>query len=328
MPARALPCRFQRAPAQDSAGRDAALLVGFAPDGRPSPGLRALARCLADAGVSVHVCLAVTTDASVDPAALPSAATVATRENDSYDFGIWSAMLDAQPDLWSARNLIFLNDSVLIVNESRFASCLQEVLAHPADFVAMTENYRPEHHAQSFFFRLRGAALSAPGIRTFWREVPAGMGKAEVITTCEIPFLGVVKADPLLTTGFLFGYDRIFPGVTDIAPPRNNPTHHLWDRLLLKGMPFIKAELLHRNPLGVSKGHWRNAVAEAGGDIAMIERHLAEMKRVRGTPKRAPRPKSTGINWFLLSVLGPARFRQVRRWNRTRRKRRKAARRH
>jgi hypothetical protein len=62
-----------------------------------------------------------------------------------------------------------------------------------------------------------------------------------------------------------------------------NPTASLWRQLLLAGFPFIKAELLRKNPTAVPDvAHWRSVVADLpGADVAMIERDLQLKMRHR-----------------------------------------------
>ena len=55
-----------------------------------------------------------------------------------------------------------------------------------------------------------------------------------------------------------------------------NPTADLWRQLLLGGFPFIKVELLRKNPTAVPDvADWRSVVADlTGADVTMIERDL------------------------------------------------------
>ena len=91
----------------------------------------------------------------------------------------------------------------------------------------------------------------------------------------------------------LFGYDRITAGLTpgDLAAlgPRFaepdalsryplNPTHHLW-RLLVErfGFPYLKTELLLRNPNGVPGIRDWPALVDPTMH-ALIKAHLAQMQ--------------------------------------------------
>jgi hypothetical protein len=62
-----------------------------------------------------------------------------------------------------------------------------------------------------------------------------------------------------------------------------NPTSDLWRQLLLAGFPFLKVELLRKNPTNVPDvADWRSVAAEIpGADLAMIERDLQLQMRNR-----------------------------------------------
>jgi hypothetical protein len=66
-----------------------------------------------------------------------------------------------------------------------------------------------------------------------------------------------------------------------------NPTCELWRQLLLAGCPFLKVELLRKNPTDVPDiADWRSVVASLpGGDVGMIERDLQRQYWIRD---RAP----------------------------------------
>jgi len=64
-----------------------------------------------------------------------------------------------------------------------------------------------------------------------------------------------------------------------------NPTHHLWMALVRGlGFPFLKTELVRRNPGRLPRvGRWRELVGpDAPCDAGMIEAHLAGMDAAPG----------------------------------------------
>jgi hypothetical protein len=66
-----------------------------------------------------------------------------------------------------------------------------------------------------------------------------------------------------------------------------NPTCELWRHLLLAGFPFLKVELLRKNPTAVPDiADWRSVIAALPeGDVSMIERDLQLHPKMRN---RAP----------------------------------------
>lgn len=318
--------QFARAPsAKHTASRRAvSLLCGYAPDGRPSPALVALCQAMTRHGIDVHVCVAVNpTVESIDMNGLEEAATIALRQNDSYDFGVWSAQLAALPEIWGAERIIFANDSILLVNDKEFSVMMDKLHTDETEFIALTESHTPSYHTQSYFFQLRGAALSDWRIRGFWAGISPNLDKLAIINKYELGLIKAIQQNINLRTKVLFGYQRLFPGKGADQIIEGNMSHFLWERLLLNGMPFIKAELLHSNPLRLPLGHSRLALLDTGADFDMIDRHLREMDRTRSP---SPQKKETALNVMLKRALGKKRFQRLREWNRRRRSRRHAKR--
>lgn len=322
---------FVRAPTASLSGRAVALLCGYAPDGLPSPALLALCQALARNGVDTHVCLAVQSQVEqLAVAGLEDARTIAYRMNDSYDFGIWAAQLGALPGIWNAERIIFANDSIVLVNEAGFDDLISQMSRDRSELIALTESISPLPHAQSYFFQMRGGALNDWRIRSFWAGMPAAMSKLEVIDSCELQFAGLIDRNATFRRTIVFGLETIFPNCANEDWPTGNISHLLWERLLLKGMPFIKAELLHRNPMNLPINHWRHAVRSLGGDPDLADRHLKEMDRTRGVPPPPPpvapprpRPLKDMRNFVLGVILGKPRLERLRAWNRRRRAQRR-----
>ena len=107
-----------------------------------------------------------------------------------------------------------------------------------------------------------------------------------------------------------------------------NPTHHYWERLLIKGMPFIKAELLHANPMGMHIKHWPLVMSKLGGDVAIAENHISFMSQTRSKlliAKTTARPfKPSRLNCLLCLLVGRKTYMHIRAWNARRRAERKA----
>jgi hypothetical protein len=184
------------------------------------------------------------------------------RDNVGRDFGAWrdafAIALQSRP---SPRELLLANDSVL--GPIRPMAPVIAALRTGGDgLFGLTESRGGGPHLQSYALLARGdaavtdvaahLAVCRPS-RSKWRLVQMG----EIGLTRHMLERGHRVAA-------LFGYDRIIgelrpndllpfgprfaePGAVDRYPL--NPTHHLWRVLIERfGFPFLKTELVHRNP--------------------------------------------------------------------------------
>jgi SAM-dependent methyltransferase len=313
-------CKSVRGEPGSLKGKSVVLLCGYAPDGRPSPALLSLNRAFASHGLDVHICLAVSPfTETIETSGLEQATTVSMRHNDSFDFGIWASQLNALPEIWDAERIIFANDSVILVNDDAFSSMMDSLQNDESEFIALTESNSPCHHSQSYFFQIQGTALHDWRLRSFWAGVKSGLDKDAVINNYELTMMRTVQQNQNLRAKVLFGFQNLFPNGFADGTPVGNASHYLWERLLMKGMPFVKAELLHRNPMNLPLMHWRNVLEDIGADLEMVDRHLLELSRVRG----GYQPKRKTQHVVLGHLLGNVRFEQMRqKWNRRRLSRR------
>jgi SAM-dependent methyltransferase len=316
-----LAVRMIRPPTASLAAREAALLVGYAPDGVPSSALLQIAEGFAGDGLEHHVCLIVRDgNVEVDPSVVPGAASLSSRPNDSFDFGAWAAMLAGLPGAFEASRLVFANDSCVVANPSGFKNLLSRMAKETADLTALTESHDKVYHTQSYFFQMRGGLLADPMMVAFWRGIPQKASKEEIILSCECALHSLVMNSQGRSVAVLFGDKELFGDAADLTGMDFNPTHSFWERLLLRGFPFIKADLLYSNPHRLDIVHWPFAVKELGGDPQRIAQHLSEMSRARGAaatnlpakatnlPAKATNlpAKATRLGGLTLFLLGPA----------------------
>jgi hypothetical protein len=184
------------------------------------------------------------------------------RDNVGRDFGAWrdalAIVLQHRP---SPRELLLVNDSVL--GPIRPLAAVMAALRAGADgMFGLTENRGGGSHLQSYALLASGdAAVKDVAMhlaayqpsRSKWRLVQKG----EIGLTRHMLARGHRVAA-------LFGYDRLTGALRpeDLLPlgPRFaepdavdryplNPTHHLWRVLIERfGFPFLKTELVRRNP--------------------------------------------------------------------------------
>jgi lipopolysaccharide biosynthesis protein len=180
-----------------------------------------------------------------------------------------------------------------------------------ADLWGTTESWQYRYHLQSYFLLAGRRAMTSPAWQSFWRGVRQVSSKQWVVARYEV---GLTQK--LLKAGLrcqpLWSYNELLDRVIDLPVPEEtekkidpiehmrvianqrlrtaaanrtalNPTSDLWRQLLLAGFPFLKVELLRKNPTNVPDvADWRSVAAEIpGADLAMIERDLQLQMRNR-----------------------------------------------
>ena len=184
------------------------------------------------------------------------------RDNVGRDFGAWrDALAIVLRDRPSPRELLLANDSVLGPIRP-MAPVIAALRAGGDGLFGLTENRGGSPHLQSYALLARGGAAvkdvaahlaTCHPSRSKWRLVQKG----EIGLTRHMLARGHRVAA-------LFGYDRLTGALRpeDLLPlgPRFaepdavdryplNPTHHLWRVLIERfGFPFLKTELVRRNP--------------------------------------------------------------------------------
>lgn len=302
------------------AGRDICLFVSYAPDGIIRPATLDHIKALKANAIDVILCVAVEDiSAHVAEGAVPAEAeAILWRENGGFDFAVWAAVLALKPDLWSAKRLYMVNDSVIVI-EKALSSAIDQIRASSADFIGMTESIFHCHHAQSYFFVLQSSALKSAIIRRFWREVKTLATKEDVIKAYELTLLDHVKRDTRLQYEIMFSFEKLFPNSNPDDFSLLNPTHNLWERLIECGFPFIKIELIYRNPLLLNIDHLPEVAARHGANMASIQSYLVV----------APRPAPVELDYVkwpnVRRWIGEKRFHAIRDLLRARRLKRRAA---
>jgi lipopolysaccharide biosynthesis protein len=154
---------------------------------------------------------------------------------------------------------------------------------------------------QSFFLGFGAKALQSPAFTKFWRDVRPAPFKTFIIREYEIGLTQkMLKAG--LRCRAIWPYDALVNQVASAQmldelaraerlrlartdPIMLNPSADLWRQLLLGGFPFIKRELLRKNPSHVEDiGDWVTVLRdELGLDPEPV---LAELRG--GLKNRAP----------------------------------------
>lgn len=212
------------------------------------------------------------------------------RDNVGRDFGGWRDALGLALDRFGPpRELLLANDSVLGPIRP-LAPVVAALRGGGEGLFGLTESRGGGAHLQSYVLLARGAGAVADlgrhletcrPTRSKWRLVRQGE---------------IALARHMLARGHrvaaLFGHDRVAAALipADLAAlgPRHaapggldryplNPTHHLWRVLVERfGFPFLKTELLLRNPNRIpGVAAWRDLVHAA--ELPQIEAHLRLM---------------------------------------------------
>lgn len=165
------------------------------------------------------------------PYGLPESTIVLRRQNVGYDFGTWSAMLEALPSVRTADHVLLTNDS-MVGPFTPIADLLRRAEASNAGLVGLTDSFQLGHSIQSYFVLFNGKILDNPEWRYFFRSVRPQRSKMEVVARYEMQLARAAVQGA-------FGWEVLFPS-TALRAAHTNPTLSQWKELLELGFPFIK----------------------------------------------------------------------------------------
>ena len=239
------------------------------------------------------------------------------KDNLGYDFGTWFACLAAvRPHLATLDELLLLNDSVF--GPMCSPQALADMIAScRGDLVGICDSYEHNYHLQSFFLLFRKNVLQSKCLEQFANAYSYSNTKTAVVQDGELALTPWLQE-----RGFhceaVFSYERLarrwldrvggyvsllekmpeFAGEKDddvqqvLGLARKlrrgepvNPSHLFWDVLLDMDCPFVKRELLLKNPMnapllfrapelihaaGYSLGHVREAAQRYGATRVMF----------------------------------------------------------
>lgn len=228
------------------------------------------------------------------------AALVVHRRNRGLDFGAWKDLVPVALERWpGAEELLLVNDSVLGPIRP-LGPVMEAIRAEGAGFFGMVETIQGGPHLQSWFTLARGTAAvrDAAAFLAWFRP---SRSKWKIVQRGELRMALAMRAAGH-RVGAVFGYERLldlalgdpaeraylsravpFPITREALLRRPlNPAHHLW-RVLAgpAGCPFIKTELVRRNPWRLPEVEaWPRhlpAIAPSPGQV--LASHLAILER-------------------------------------------------
>jgi hypothetical protein len=285
-----------------------ALFIHFDRHGRVGDHVLAYVRTLHNIGFSIIFVSNSGRQCSDCLSALkPLCRAIVMRRNVGYDFGAVREALELFG--LPRRN----TQRLLIANDSVYGplSSLEPMLARAdfakADLWGATDSWQHRYHLQSYFLLAGQRAMTHPAWASFWHKVRPVSSKQWVVARYEIgltqkllnaglrcmplwPYqelvdrvvnepldsaLKMAEQDPI-TQMRLLASRRLRTAIAHRAPL--NPTADLWRQLLQTGFPFLKVELIRKNPTGVPDvADWRCMVANIpGADSDVIEQDLKQ----------------------------------------------------
>ncbi len=274
-----------------------ALYVHYAPSGLVSEMVRCQLLALRQAGFAVVFISSAAVIRDADWQAVRGiCALLMQRRNFGLDFGAWH---DAVPEVrrrWPALSeLMLANDSVLGPVHP-----MQPVIAALRSggdgLFGLTESLQGGPHLQSYMLLARGRT-AVVDLCGFLEALVLSHSKWLLVQRGELRLARWMRGRGHRVAA-VYGYERLVRAVLARPEERRwlgdsegsveqlmdwpvNPTQHLWHGLVAcLGAPFIKTELVRRNPAhrpGVEK--WPDLVpADAPCGIAVLQAHLAGMK--------------------------------------------------
>lgn len=213
------------------------------------------------------------------------------RRNVGWDFASWMSTLAMFPWLIEdSQQLLLINDSN-VGPLAPLTSIFERGRALDADIWGLTDSWDIAHHLQSYFLFFESSALRSGHLAEFVHAFTFPSVKERIIGSGEIG-LSQFMSKRGLRLEALFPYSRLAETFVKSFPQRIerllelpetriqaqqsllsdndelnflldtmerirtsapvNPTHYFWDILLVEGFPFIKRDLLMKNPDRVS----------------------------------------------------------------------------
>lgn len=263
------------APAPDT---EVALVVTHSATGAIKPHVLLYVRALAAQGISTLLIAVADREINIRPELRDAVAGLIVRDNAGYDFAAWAHVLHLHPELLAAPTLYLLNDSVIGPSDpARLAAVIARVRASEADVIGLTESHEYRWHLQSYFLALKPRLLASHRLLRFFDDVRILDDKDRVIQSYEVRFTHDMEHAG-------YAVEVLFPSRLALNPPLYD-----WRQLIADGFPFMKLLPLRGAFEEVDVEGWRDVLAEAGFDIALID------ATIRASEEQVPRDGDGGL---------------------------------
>ena len=136
------------------------------------------------------------------------------------------------------------------------------------DFWSMTDNHEIEYHLQSYFMVYNTKAFTCSVFQDFWKNLKIYHNKQMLIENNEIGFSQAMMNSDLSYNSYYTVKDKNYVNVLQ----------YYWDDLITKHQfPFIKKELLKRNPLNLNISNWATVTSSVSEyDTKLISDQLKQ----------------------------------------------------
>lgn len=193
--------------------------------------------------------------------------SITVRKNEGYDFGSWKfGIQEYYEDIINYDGLLLANDSVYgpIFDLTHFIDTVER---SKCDVMAMTDSNEIDFHLQSYFVFYKQHVVKSTIFKKFWDNVSIQGDKWDIIKRYEIGL-----SQRLLRLGNF----TIAPYCNMTGYPKINHTHRHWKDLIIKHkFPFIKIELVTKNPTSSDISDLRKVVEENSNyDLSLINKHI------------------------------------------------------
>lgn len=193
------------------------------------------------------------------------------KENTGYDFGAWKSGLNY------ISKLVDDYDYLLMCNDSVYGpfTGLEKIVAamelSDIDVWSMSDNNEYHYHLQSFFVQYSKAALNHKIFNECWDNFKIFDDKKTLINKYEVGFFNNVVKNSGLKINVLYSTEN---------KTFLNPLHYHWKEMLMSGFPFLKIELLKKNPMSIDISDYKDVIQKTGGNypLSLMESHLSRVK--------------------------------------------------
>ena len=177
---------------------------------------------------------------------------VYVRDNDSYDFGCWAFGITRNlPQLRSQYDhLICCNDSC-IGPFCDLKPILDDFIRGNIDVGGLTANKDRGLHLQSYFIFYGKNILNSSLFQNFWQNIRSWQNKNDIINYYEVSWLRVL---------ILSGY-KVSVYFSEYFDAFNNTVMKPLE-LMQSGFPFIKREVIEKNPFKINLKEFLGSVSK------------------------------------------------------------------
>ena len=196
---------------------------------------------------------------------------VYVRDNDSYDFGCWAfgitrnlSQIRSQYD-----HLICCNDSC-IGPFCDLKSILNDFIRGNIDVGGLTANKDRGLHLQSYFIFYGKNIVGSSLFQNFWQNIRCWQNKNDIINHYEVSWLRVL---------ILSGYN-VSVYFSEYFDTLNNTVMKPLE-LLQSGFPFIKREVIEKNPFKINLHDFLSSVSKLHPEASALIENINLGKNVK-----------------------------------------------